>query len=153
VIRRLAFLPLAVFLVALAAGPAFAQVDFRTPGKAAYCYIAAGEVAYSPDPPLVCYTPADGFTVRMRSHGRATKRYVAANKWNYDYAKKLLGFGQSWWASDSGDNIYMGFGTPSNTSRTGPLLYRCWSKRSGLQCLNRTSHGWWLGPYGAYRVY
>ena len=57
----------ATAVVLVGASSASGFVDFRTPGKAAYCYVAAGEVNYTPNPALVCFTPNDGFTVTMRS--------------------------------------------------------------------------------------
>jgi hypothetical protein len=143
-----------VAAVALAtAGMAAAYVHFRTPGKAAYCYVAAGEVNYTRDPALVCFTPNDGFTVRMRSGGRVSKQYVPENKRNYTVALKVLGFGSSFWALDSGDNTYTGYGTPPNTERVGKIMYRCWSRSTGLTCENRVGHGWWLGRFHGYRTY
>lgn len=155
--RGVARLSLVLGLIAafalVAASVAWGYIDFATPGKAAYCYVAAGEVNYTPNPALVCYTPNDGFTVTMRSGSRVTKRYVAENKWAFATPLRTLKYGQSFWASDSGDNTYTGLGTPKDTGLVGPVLYRCWSRSTGLTCKNRAGHGWWLGRYRGYRIY
>ena len=144
----------ATAVVLVGASSASGFVDFRTPGKAAYCYVAAGEVNYTPNPALVCFTPNDGFTVTMRSGGRASKHYDRSNKWNYDYASLVLRYGRSWWVGDvPGDSQTFGTGTPDNTSQTGRILYRCWSRSTGLTCKNRAGHGWWLGRLKGYRLF
>ncbi len=47
---------------------------------------------------LVCWTPNDGFTIRMTWKGRVTKTYVRANRGYRDihFAKRLLRFGGGW---------------------------------------------------------
>ena len=120
---------LAVAVAALAAAaPAYALADFRTPGKAAYCGVSHGEPPHA----LICWTPNDGFTVTMTARGRPTKRYVSANRGLYDFVGRVLGYGGRWSASPG---------------------FRCTSRRSGLTCVNRGGHGWWLGRFRGYRLF
>ena len=105
---------------------AFGVSDFRTPKKAAYCGTGHGPGAAQ----LVCWTPNDGFTVRMSRRGKPKKRYLAANRGYYDYVGQVLGFGETWRSEG----------------------FRCTSRRTGLTCRNKRNHGWWLGRFRGYRL-
>jgi hypothetical protein len=108
---------------------------FHTPGWAAQCVV--GENFAGP-PPLICWTPNDGFTVRMQPSGRASKRYVRFNRGYRDrlFARRLLNFGQHW-----------------RFRLQGVTYFRCTSRRTGVTCRNSTGHGWWLGRYRGYRIF
>jgi hypothetical protein len=106
---------------------AIAVADFKTPGGAAYCGITHGEAPYG----LICWTPNDGFTVSMRARSRAYKEYHRPNRGYHDVVGQTLGFGQKW----------------------ASVGFRCVSRRTGLTCINRVGHGWWLGRYRGYRLF
>jgi hypothetical protein len=123
----IALVALTAALTLLVAAPsAFAVADFRTPDRAAYC----GSDQYTGHH-LICWTPNDGFTVRMTQNGRPSKRYLAANRDYYDLVGRTLRFGQTW--------------------RSGN--FKCVSTRNGLTCTNRRGHGWWLGRFVGYRLF
>jgi hypothetical protein len=107
----------------VAPAPASAAADFRTPNKAAYCRIAHGGAV------LVCWTPNDGFTVRMGRRRRPSTAYVLGHQGFQPRVRRVLRFGDRW-------------------RRSG---FRCASRRSGLTCRNRAGHGWWLGRRFGYR--
>jgi hypothetical protein len=103
------------------------MAEFRTPNGAAYC----GRDEYTGNR-LVCWTPNDGFTVRMTARGTARQRYLRANRGFHDrYYGRTLRFGRS--------------------VRLGAFM--CRNRRSGLTCTNRRRHGWWLGRYVGYRLF
>lgn len=112
------------------AGTAHAVVDFKTPRNAVYC---ASD--HFKGTTFTCWTPNDGFTVRMSTNGRVTKRYDADNRGNHDrYYGRILRYGQ--------------------VGRFGAdRRFRCVSRSSGLTCTNRRGHGWWLGVFVGYRVF
>jgi hypothetical protein len=112
------------------ATPAQAVVDFKTPRNAAYC--SADEVTGNR---FLCWTPNDGFTVGMKTNGRVKKLYSRANRGYRDrYFGRVLRYGQS--------------------GRFGARRqFRCTSHASGLTCLNRAGHGWWLGIFRGYRIF
>jgi hypothetical protein len=124
--------------------------NFHTPGKAAYCQvvpdITGGDAGPGFIPPLECWTPNDGFSVRLTAHGGRPKYgYWNWNKWLYS-PSRLLGFGQSWW---SNSDSKQGFGT----SPRGMVHFRCRSQASGLTCRNRKGHGFWFGRFRGYRIF
>lgn len=111
-------------LVVCASAQAYAE--FRTPGEAAYCGRDDGRTAA-----LVCWTPNDGFTVVMGVRGRPRKSYSGANRGYVENGAPLLRFGQVW--------------------RGGSFV--CRSRSTGLRCVNRRGHGWWIGRYVGYRLF
>ena len=119
---------------------ASAASAFHTPGKAVECVVPFSYV--SGPPPFICWTPNDGFTVRMTPRGRVQKRYDRGNRGYHDYfaARVLLGFGREWSFGPDGRGI-------------GPIDYRCSSRRTGLTCRNRAGHGWWLGRFRGYKIF
>ena len=118
----------AMLLVVMALPPlASAAASFRTPGRAAYCGLTEGEGP----PGLICWTPNDGFSIGMGTRSRPTHSYNPLDRGNYEYAPRVLRFGQTW-------NVF---------------AYRCTSRATGLTCTNRGGHGWWLGRYKGYRVF
>lgn len=132
-----------VRLIALTAtlaslGPATTSfaVDFRTPGRAAYCdYIAKGD----PDEGgparrsyIFCWTPNDGFFVQMTTRGKVIKGYSDDQlKGSYAPRTPVLTFGSRF--------------------RRGSFV--CTSRSTGLDCVNAGGHGWHLGRYVGYRIY
>jgi len=116
---------------------ASALAGFHTPAWAAQCVVAENVLGGSS--PLYCWTPNDGFTVRMYPGGKVTKSYEKANVGSNDrfFAKRLVGFGQHW----AFRIAYVG------------SVYRCSSKATGLTCWNQAGHGWWLGRYRGYRIF
>jgi hypothetical protein len=109
-------------------------VDFRTPGKAAYCdYVPVGEVIEggvpNPKASLQCWTPNDGFWTYM-TRASVVKQGYSEQFQGYPPAG-VLRFGHKW--------------------RVGG--FTCNSRRTGLTCKNRHGHGWWLGRYVGYRVF
>jgi hypothetical protein len=145
---------LVVFAVAFPlAGSASAKepyfANFHTPGKAAYCQVVpdiTGGDAGPWVPPLECWTPNDGFSVRLTAYGGRPK----SGYWNYNrglYSRsRLLGSGQSWWSNSESKE---GFGT----SPRGIIHFRCSSRASGLTCRNGTGHGFWFGRFRGYRIF
>jgi hypothetical protein len=117
-------------LAGVGAADAAAIVDFKTPRNAAYC--SADEVTGNR---FLCWTPNDGFTVRMTANGRVAKFYNASSKGFHDrFYGRVLRYGQS--------------------GRFGARRqFRCVSRVSGLICTNRAGHGWWLGVFTGYRIY
>jgi hypothetical protein len=110
---------------------------FHTAGWAAQCVVA--ENVLGGPSPLICWTPNDGFTVRMSPAGRVSKEYVTSHRGYRDrfFAKRLLPFGRHW----NFRIAYVG------------QIYHCSSKATGLTCWNQAGHGWWLGRYRGYRIF
>jgi len=103
--------------------PASAGVDFRTPQGKAYCRTGQGAAV------LVCWTPNDGFTVRLGRSRPPSTGYVLRNQDHQPRVRRVLRFGERWRGSG----------------------FRCTSRRSGLTCRNRAGDGWWLGRRFGYR--
>jgi hypothetical protein len=132
-----------ILLVALVAGtatiraPAAQAVDFRTPGKAAYCdFVPQGEIVEGgvPHPPaddLFCWRPDDGLTMQMTARGRGEDVDGSQLKGAHAPARRVLRFGQRWRRRE----------------------FTCVSRWSGLTCVNRARHGWWLGRFIGYRTF
>jgi hypothetical protein len=78
---------------------------------------------------LVCWTPNDGFTVRMGRRGHPSTEYVLRHQDFQPRVRRVLRFGERWRKSG----------------------FRCTSRRSGLTCRNRAGNGWWLGRRFGYR--
>lgn len=118
---------------AVAADPAL----FRTPKQAAYCQLTVPGMIVEGGVPatytsLQCWTPNDGFSTAMSSSGRATHFYgVDQLKGLLLPSAFLLRFGERW-------------------KRAG---IRCVSRRTGLTCRNKSTHGWWIGRFVGYRMY
>ena len=119
----------AIFAAAALALPTLAQASaaFRTHGRAAYCGLTEGEGPAA----LVCWTPNDGFEIGMGPRNRPTHDYNPNDKGFYEDSATVLRFGRTW----------------------SMLGYRCTSRSTGLTCMNRAGHGWWLGRYHGYRVF
>lgn len=119
------------------ARPSSGLAGFHTPQWAAQCVVA--ENVLGGPSPLICWTPNDGFTVRMNAVGRATRSYETAHKGYRDrfFSRRLLDYGQHW----AFRIVYVG------------NVYRCVSRRTGLTCWNQAGHGWWLGRYRGYRIF
>jgi hypothetical protein len=103
-----------VVLLALALPATALGVDFRTPGRAAYCdYVPVGETIEggvpNPRTDLFCWTPNDGFFVDMHATGRVRWGYADMVKGAFGQTDQVLAFGERW--SESG--------------------FRCVSRRSG----------------------
>lgn len=113
---------------------------FHTKAWAAQCVVPEWFESPKPFKNLVCWTPNDGFTVGMTTHGRPTKQYVAANEGLRDrfFAKRLLNYRQSW--------RFDLFGYE-------PVTFTCTSLSTGLTCRNLAGHGWWLGRFSGYRLF
>ena len=119
------------------AAPSSALSGFHTPNWAAQCVVAE-DVLGGPSP-LYCWTPNNGFTVKMFAASRVTKSYTRHNKGYRDrfFARRPLAFGEHW-----GFRIaYVGY------------FYRCSSRADGLRCWNQAGHGWWIGRYVGYRIF
>jgi hypothetical protein len=124
---------------AMISAPAAHAVDFRTPNKAAYCdfvpedEIVDGGVTNPRTDDMFCWTPHDGFTVQMTVRGRAQEVAGSGSRLEGAYApvNRLLRFGQRW-------------------RRSG---FSCVSRWSGLTCVNRARHGWWLGRFMGSRLF
>jgi len=114
-------------------------VDFRTPSKAAYCdFVPQGEIVEGgvPHPPaddLFCWRPNDGLTMQMTARGRGEDVDGSRSqlKGAHAPARHLLRFGQRWRRRE----------------------FTCVSRWSGLTCVNRARHGWWLGRFIGYRTF
>jgi hypothetical protein len=148
-LTRLVSVSAAGLLLALAL-PAVAShsiMSFVTPQRAAYCKLVVSLEESQPfTPELFCFTPNDGFTLTLRASGRPKHKTLRANKWWYPpNVIRVLRFGQSWWGNADG---YFGASPPR-----GDVLYRCWSRRTGLTCRNRANHGFWLGRFKSYRTF
>jgi len=122
--------PLALVAAFALATPAVAAgvASFRTPGRAAYCGVSEGELPVA----LICWTPNDGFTTEMYARGRVGAHGNYHFNFGYHQRVRTLGFGHVW-------HFVQGF--------------RCRSRRTGLTCINRDGHGWWLGRYKGYRIF
>jgi hypothetical protein len=109
---------------------AHAIVDFKTPKNAADCFTDEYNGNH-----FGCYTPNDGFFVRMSTNSRVTKSYEPGLRNNYDrYYGRVLRYGQS-----------ARFGSRGQ--------FRCTSLASGLTCTNRRGHGWRLGVFVGYNLF
>ena len=129
----------AVTLVALAAAsPAAADpvTGFHTPAWAAQCVVDVRADASRNT--LTCWTPNDGFYVRVTPQGRVAKGYARRYRGLRDtyWADGLLSYGENW------KHISPGF-----------FQFACQSRRNGLTCTNHEGHGWWLGRSRGYRIY
>lgn len=109
-----------------------ATAIFGTPGEAAYCTMVADPGPRTP-PSLICWTPNDGFTVRMTSKNRPSRSYVRGNRGDDAVASDapILRFGQRW--------------------RSGS--FTCRSKTNGLRCINQRGHGWLINRYVGYKLF
>ena len=137
---------LALTLVVLPTGMASAEdpfVAFRTPNKAAYCSYWPGWHANGGieggfingqdprDAAIECWTPNDGFNLRMSRRGKVFPREYDKSLRGYKPpARRILTFG-------------------SKTTFRG---ISCASRRSGLTCVNRDGHGWRIGRFVGYRI-
>jgi hypothetical protein len=110
----------------ITAAPAQSYAEFRTPGEAAYC----GRDEYR-GTNLICWTPNDGFTVTMTLRESPGKTYRRGNRGFVQNLAPVLRFGRTW--------------------RGGSFV--CRSRTTGLTCVNRRGHGWWLGRYVGYRLF
>lgn len=125
-----------------ASGANPSYVAFRTPGSAAYCSYWPGWVANggveggfhegtSKDAAVECWTPNDGFNVRMSNRGRVLPVEYTRSLHGYKpRAKRVLAFGKT--------STFHGI--------------RCASRRTGLTCTNRDTHGWWIGRFHGYSI-
>ena len=117
------FLVVATVIAALVvAGSALAVASFVTPGKVVYCGLSEGEGPLH----LICWRPADGLTFRIGRFGRAQKWINRRNRGFHDVAGRVLRYGQTW---------------------SGARSFRCVSRVTGLTCVNRARHGWWIGRH------
>jgi hypothetical protein len=89
---RLALVVAGIGTALVVCDDARAVVEFATPARAAYCGTSQGEPPIS----LICWTPADGFTVSMYRGGRASKEYHRPNKGYQDLVGRILRFDQRW---------------------------------------------------------
>lgn len=126
---------LAIACAALAAAStahADGSAIFGAPGEAAYCTMVADPGPGKP-PSLICWTPNDGFTVRMTTKSRPSRTYVTGNKGDGAVATDapILRFRQRW--------------------RSGSFV--CWSKANGLRCINQRGHGWMINRYVGYTLF
>lgn len=117
-----------IFLVAAAtviaalasAGSALAVASFATPGKAVYCGLSEGEGPLH----LICWRPADGLTFSVGRSARAQKWLNGRNRGFRQVVGRVLRYGETWSAARA---------------------FRCVSRATGLTCMNRSHHGWWIG--------
>jgi hypothetical protein len=77
---------------------------------------------------LVCWRPRTGFTATVAATGKPTSGVVASNKGRHG-SGKVIAFAHTW----------------------SQGAWTCTSRKTGLICLNRKNHGWWLGPKRGYR--
>lgn len=120
---RIVFAALAVAAgVLIFTGTALAVASFVTPIKAAYCGLSEGERP----PHLICWRPSDGLTLTIARFGRAQKAINPQNRGFHQIAGRVLRYGQTW---------------------SGASSFKCTSRRTGLTCVNRSRHGWWLGRH------
>jgi hypothetical protein len=130
---------LIVVLTAMVSVPAARAVDFRTPNKAAYCdFMPQGEIVEGgvPHPrtdDMFCWRPDDGLTMQMTARGRAQDVDGGRSQLQgaHARARRVLRFGQRWQRRE----------------------FSCVSRWSGLTCVNRARHGWWLGRFIGYRLF
>jgi hypothetical protein len=111
------------------------QFMFRTPDHAAYCGMNFVRKEWKE---FVCFTPNDGFYVRM------TNLYGARVKISKGYLDRFVGyrnrrvplwrFGRTWYSSDA-------------------EIVTCSSRRTGLTCRHWRGRGWWLGRFRGYRIF
>lgn len=124
---------------------------FRTPDKAAYCYIAA--TLESANPVLGCWTPNDGFTVTIAhdaSPPKAQARYLQRNRGRKPGGYDILRFGQTyrWRCDDVGRSF-----AETCSADAARTVFRCTSRSTGLTCTNRAGHGFHLGRFIGYRLF
>jgi hypothetical protein len=67
----------------------------------------------------------------MPERGRATHDYNRMQRGYHERQAPVLGFSRTW--------RFPGF--------------RCTSRATGLTCVNRAGHGWWLGRFKGYWVF
>jgi len=67
----------------------------------------------------------------MLAGGRPTKGYNRLDRRAYQDLAPVLNFGRRWRAAG----------------------FACTSRTTGLTCVNRVGHGWWLGRYKGYRLF
>lgn len=129
-----------IFTALIMAAPAQGSAldGFHTSQWAAQCVVAEN-MLNAERSPLICWTPNDGFTVRMYADGRVSKSYQKANRNFKDkfFAADLLGYNKWWFHMTS----------------VADLKYACVSRTNGLTCKNRDQHGWWIGRYRGYRIF
>src|SRR6266542_3560473 len=114
-------LAVATVIAALASvGSALAAASFVTPGKVVYCGLSEGEGPVH----LICWRPEDGLTFDVGRFGGARKWITRRNRGFQDVAGRVLRYGETWSATRS---------------------FRCVSRATGLTCVNRSHHGWWIG--------
>jgi hypothetical protein len=101
---------------------ALAVASFVTPGKAVYCGLSEGEGRLY----VICWRPADGLTMEIHRFGRAEKWIDPQNRGFRQVAGRVLRYGETWSAARS---------------------FRCVSRATGLICVNRSRHGWWIGRH------
>jgi hypothetical protein len=77
---------------------------------------------------LVCWRPRTGFTATMTGTGKPTGVVIAKNKGRQG-SGRVLAFAHTW----------------------AQGAWTCTSRKTGLICLNRKNHGWWLGRTRGYR--
>jgi hypothetical protein len=77
---------------------------------------------------LVCWRPRTGFTATMTATGKPTSGVVASNKGRRG-SGRVVAFAHTW----------------------AQGAWTCTSRKTGLICLNRKNHGWWLGRNRGYR--
>lgn len=149
---------LAATSTAAATGPApsrpsdlIAMRFFKTPGNAAFCYLG---LSLAPENPVVgCWTPNDGFLATVAhdtSRGYAGYGDARIFRGYIPSGYRVLGFGSTFrWRCRSVDASFAEKCSPTR----GLTVFTCASRRSGLTCVNRDGHGFWLGRYRGYRVY
>jgi|tagenome__1003787_1003787.scaffolds.fasta_scaffold20641575_2 hypothetical protein len=113
-----------LLLAALALGLAPAAGALTTPERTVYCGISSAKPAK-----LVCWRPRTGFTVDMTAKGKPVGRIEAKNKGRRGTGK-VLAYAHTWTQG----------------------AWTCTSRKTGLICLNRKNHGWFLGRNKGYRA-
>jgi hypothetical protein len=103
-------------------GSASAVASFVTPGKAVYCGLSEGEGPLH----LICWRPADGLTFSLGRSGRGQKWINRRNRGFHQVAGRVLRYGETWSAARA---------------------FICVSRATGLTCVNRSHHGWWIGRH------
>jgi hypothetical protein len=124
------------FLVFAAPANADVIVGWHTPNWAANCLVEA--TVTTRDSTLTCWTPNDGFYVRMTGQSRVKK----------GYAKNFKGRNDKDWAIG-----LMSFGEKFRFWSPGFFQYECVSRKTGLTCRNHDGYGWWIGRYKGYRIF
>jgi hypothetical protein len=121
---------------------------FYTPGKAVLCSSVLDITGENPNfvPSLFCWTPNDGFNVALGAGRRPHASTQKAYKWHYETGGRLLTFERAWWMNRNGVQGW-------DRGGVGDVLIRCTSTNTGLTCVNRAGHGFWLGRYRGYRLF